>query len=111
MLGCARAIACSPDVDSNDALRPHKRACTCIAPGLHKQLQRTDAVYRAAKHGAIGLDSVFSFSFQAFGHNVLRAEILPANMSAGRVSDQDKCPHSPKFSGHPQKHFCAYGAL
>ena len=30
MLGCARAIACSPDVDSNDALSTHKCACSCM---------------------------------------------------------------------------------
>ena len=55
--------------------------------------------------------AVFSFSFQAFGHIVLRAEISPANMSAGRPSDQDKCPHSPKKFPDTPKNICAYGAL
>ena len=35
MLGCARATACSSDVDSNDALSTHERACTCIVPGVY----------------------------------------------------------------------------
>ena len=44
MLGCARARACSFDVDSIDGLSTHKRACTCIVPGVYTT--EADATHR-----------------------------------------------------------------
>ena len=49
MLGCARAVACSPDVDSNDALSTHK-GC------LH--LHSTGCIHHRSRCNALTLSTV-----------------------------------------------------
>ena len=44
MLGCARAIACSFDVDSIDAMSTNKCACICIVPSVY--ITEADAMHR-----------------------------------------------------------------